>query len=115
MLRDLFAQSSDWAVYLVRPPQRTHQIPLTFARKLSGLALRQCIDLGYHRTASRPGATTNPIRLQMQRRAFWTAFTIDCSQSTTLGRPLGVPVHEVNAEVAHSLRFTFVYRLTVER
>lgn len=66
--------------------------------KLSGLALRQCIDLGYHRTASRYGATTNPMRLQMQRRVFWTAFTIDCSQSTTLGRPLGVPVHEVNAE-----------------
>ncbi|KPI37908.1 uncharacterized protein AB675_3166 [Cyphellophora attinorum] len=37
-------------------------------------------------------------RSWMQRRAFWTAFTIDCSQSTTLGRPLGVPVHEVNAE-----------------
>ncbi|KAH6957791.1 fungal-specific transcription factor domain-containing protein [Ilyonectria sp. MPI-CAGE-AT-0026] len=66
--------------------------------KLSGLALRQCIELGYHRSVNRFGPTTDPLRLEMRKRAFWCAFGIDCVAALTLGRPLGIHVQEVDAE-----------------
>ncbi|KAJ9611976.1 hypothetical protein H2200_003571 [Cladophialophora chaetospira] len=66
--------------------------------KLSGLALRQCIELGYHRSARRFGSTANPLRLELRRRAFWCAYILDCAGAITLGRPLGIPHQEVDAE-----------------
>ncbi|ETS84238.1 hypothetical protein PFICI_02263 [Pestalotiopsis fici W106-1] len=66
--------------------------------KLSGLALRQCIELGYHRNAKRVGSSTDPLQLELRKRAFWCAFTIDCSMAITLGRPLGIPHQEIDVE-----------------
>ncbi|KAH6974178.1 fungal-specific transcription factor domain-containing protein [Ilyonectria sp. MPI-CAGE-AT-0026] len=65
---------------------------------LSGLALRQCIKLGYHRTHKHFGLTPNPLKQEMRKRVFWCAFGIDCMAALTLGRPLGIPLQEVDAE-----------------
>lgn len=68
--------------------------------KLSGLALRQSIELGYHRGPKRfGGSTVDCLRLEMRKRAFWCAFGIDCVATVTLGRPLGIPLREIDAEV----------------
>ncbi|KAJ3461094.1 hypothetical protein MRS44_011961 [Fusarium solani] len=67
--------------------------------KLSGLALRQCIELGYHRSSKRFGSVSDPLRLKLQKRVFWCAFGIDCVAALTLGRPLGIPLQEVDAEL----------------
>lgn len=67
--------------------------------KLSGLALRQCIELGYHRSTSRVLLTIDPLRLEMRKRVFWCAYGIDCSIATMLGRPLGVPLQEVDTQL----------------
>ncbi|KAK2699255.1 hypothetical protein QWA68_001961 [Fusarium oxysporum] len=66
--------------------------------KLSGIALRQCIELGYHRSVNPFGSKTGTLRLEMRRRAFWCTFGIDCYAATILGRPLGIPLQEVDAE-----------------
>ncbi|KAF5260770.1 hypothetical protein FOXYS1_8578 [Fusarium oxysporum] len=67
-------------------------------RKLSGIALRQCIELGYHRSVNPFGSKTGTLRLEMRKRAFWCTFGIDCYAATILGRPLGIPLQEVDAE-----------------
>ncbi|KIN08863.1 hypothetical protein OIDMADRAFT_100432 [Oidiodendron maius Zn] len=66
--------------------------------KLSGLALRQCTELGYHRNTKRLGPTVTPLEREMQKRTFWCAYGIDCAVAITLGRPLGIPLKEVDTE-----------------
>ncbi|KAI8713851.1 hypothetical protein NCS52_01230900 [Fusarium sp. LHS14.1] len=66
--------------------------------KLSGIALRQCIELGYHRNVNHSGPNTTPLRLEMRKRAFWVTFGIECYAATILGRPLGIHLQEVDAE-----------------
>lgn len=73
---------------------------LMLPRKLAGLALRQCIDLGYHRSSKRLRSTANPLRLELQKRAFWCAYTMESQAAVMLGRPQGIPYQEVDAEVS---------------
>jgi hypothetical protein len=78
------------------------EIVLTRNRKLAGLALRQCIDLGYHRSSKRLRSTPNPLRLELRKRVFWCAYVMECQAAVMLGRPLGIPSHEVDAEVRNT-------------
>ncbi|KAH7131604.1 fungal-specific transcription factor domain-containing protein [Dactylonectria estremocensis] len=66
--------------------------------KLSGLALRQCIELGYHRGIKRLAPTANPLQQEMRKRVFWVAQGIDCTVALRLGRPLGIPLQEIDAQ-----------------
>ncbi|KAL5362544.1 fungal-specific transcription factor domain-containing protein [Aspergillus floccosus] len=66
--------------------------------KISGLALRQCIQLGYHRASKRLVPTANPLQREMRKRVFWVAQGIDCTIALRLGRPLGIALREVDAE-----------------
>jgi hypothetical protein len=72
---------------------------LTKNRKLAGLALRQCIDLGYHRNSTRLRLNAYPLRLELRRRVFWCAYAMECAAAVMLGRPIGIPDQEVDAEV----------------
>ncbi|GES57132.1 related to purine utilization positive regulator [Aspergillus terreus] len=66
--------------------------------KISGLALRQSIELGYHRGSKRLVPTANPLQREMRKRVFWVAQGIDCTIALRLGRPLGIALREVDAE-----------------
>ncbi|KAJ5157920.1 uncharacterized protein N7482_009020 [Penicillium canariense] len=66
--------------------------------KLSGLALRHCIELGYHRSANRFRSSTSPLQLELRKRVFWCAYGLDCSSAITLGRPLGIAYEDVDVE-----------------
>ncbi|RFU28297.1 hypothetical protein B7463_g8032, partial [Scytalidium lignicola] len=80
------------AVYSLRSPIGTSHW------KLAGLALRQCIDLGYHRNSRRLRTMANPLQLELRKRVFWCAYAIDCMAAIMLGRPLGIPCQEFDAE-----------------
>ncbi|KAF4472144.1 subtilisin-like protease [Fusarium albosuccineum] len=67
-------------------------------RNISGLALRQCIELGYHRNVKKINVTTNALRLELRKRVFWCAYQIDCASSVNLGLPLSLPIQEVDTE-----------------
>ncbi|KAI4599316.1 hypothetical protein KJ359_001757 [Pestalotiopsis sp. 9143b] len=67
--------------------------------KLSGLALRQCIELGYHRRSNQTRSLPNVLQLEMRKRVFWCAQGIDCSYALRLGRPLGIQPFEIDAEL----------------
>ncbi|KAM5386520.1 hypothetical protein ACJZ2D_000483 [Fusarium nematophilum] len=80
------AASTDYQVLTARP------------RNLSGLALRQCIELGYHRNARKINLSRNISGLEMRKRAFWCAYQMDCAASVNLGLPLSLPIQEVDTE-----------------
>ncbi|RSL48901.1 hypothetical protein CEP53_009368 [Fusarium sp. AF-6] len=65
---------------------------------LSGLALRQCIELGYHRNVKKINLKTNMLRLELRKRVFWCAYQMDCASSVNLGLPLSLPIQEVDTE-----------------
>lgn len=75
------------------------RLSLTTNRKLAGLALRQCVDLGYHRSSQRVRVKTDPLRLELRKRVFWCAYAMECQAAVMLGRPLGLNPHEIDAEV----------------
>lgn len=64
------------------------------------MALRQCIELGYHRSPRKLAATSlNPIQLELRKRVFWCAYDLDRSAAITFGRPFGIPDNEIDVEV----------------
>ncbi|KAF9874439.1 major facilitator superfamily transporter [Colletotrichum karsti] len=65
---------------------------------LSGLALRQCIELGYHRSIKKMNLRTSVLRLELRKRVFWCAYQMDCAASVNLGLPLSLPIQEVDTE-----------------
>ncbi|VUC37189.1 unnamed protein product, partial [Clonostachys rosea] len=67
--------------------------------KLAGQALRQCISLGYHRHQKNRDPTMSKLQLEMQKRAFWSAYSMECSAAVMLGRPLSLHYQEIDAEV----------------
>ncbi|KAF5529624.1 purine utilization positive regulator [Fusarium mexicanum] len=66
--------------------------------KISGLAMRQCIELGYHRGVKQFAPVANILQQEMRNRVFWVAQGIDCTVAVRLGRPLGIPPQEIDAE-----------------
>ncbi|CAK7234280.1 hypothetical protein SEUCBS140593_008889 [Sporothrix eucalyptigena] len=71
--------------------------------KLNGLALRQCIELGYHRDVRSFGPRVGAVQLELRKRAFWTAFAIDCSVAMFLGRPLGLSLPQIDVELPKNI------------
>ncbi|KAI2670568.1 transcriptional regulator family: Fungal Specific TF [Penicillium roqueforti] len=67
--------------------------------KLSGLALRQCIELGYHRSSKRGHLKKDPLHVELSKRVFWVSQGIDVSYALRLGRPLGIQLNEIDAEL----------------
>jgi hypothetical protein len=99
------------AVYSIRSPvgasiwsklsrSRASYPLLTVDRKLSGMAIRHCIELGYHRNAKRLRLHTNALTHEMSKRAFWVAYDIDRAAAFALGRPFGISDLMIDVEVS---------------
>ena len=86
------------AVYSVRSPVGAS------LWKISGLAIRTCIELGYHRSAERFRQSSDAITKEISKRCFWVAYDIDRTISFTLGRPTAIPDHAIDAEVSEVQR-----------
>ncbi|KAK5163153.1 uncharacterized protein LTR77_010937 [Saxophila tyrrhenica] len=66
---------------------------------LSGFALRQCIELGYHRITTWPLDSVDVLTAETRKRAFWVAYTIDRSASFSLGRPFGIGDSDISVDL----------------
>lgn len=78
------------------------ELTLIIPRSLSGLALRQCIELGYYRSARKFGLALGYLRLEMRNKVFWCSYGNDRAASMTLGRPFGISDQEIDIEVGTS-------------
>jgi hypothetical protein len=67
--------------------------------KISGMAIRHCIELGYHRSVDKFRKQADPLSAEISRRCFWVAYDIDRVVALILGRPVGVPDDAVDAEL----------------
>ncbi|KAJ5836281.1 transcriptional regulator family: Fungal Specific TF [Penicillium robsamsonii] len=81
------------AVYSIRSPTGAS------LWKISGMAIRHCIELGYHRSAERYRRHVDPLTKEMSRRCFWVAYDIDRVAAFTLGRPVGIPDELIDTEL----------------
>lgn len=82
------------AVYSIRSPSG----PSLW--KISGMAVRHCIELGYHRSAAQHRETEDVSRKEMSRRCFWVAYDLDRYVSCILGLPNAIPDHSIDVEVS---------------
>ncbi|KAK1622621.1 fungal-specific transcription factor domain-containing protein [Colletotrichum phormii] len=81
------------AVYSIRSPVGVS------LWKVSGMAIRHCIELGYHRSAERYHKNTDALTKEMSKRCFWVAYDIDRVVAFTLGRPVGIPDDSIDVEL----------------
>lgn len=69
-------------------------------RKLSGMAIRHCVELGYHRSTQQYRSTADALTKEMSKRCFWVAYDIDRVASFILGRPVGIADSAIDVEVS---------------
>jgi hypothetical protein len=61
-----------------------------------GLAMRICIDLGFHREASYQNL--EPDEAQLHRRLFWSVYIIERYTAWSHGRPFSISEEEIDSE-----------------
>lgn len=69
-------------------------------RKISGMAIRQCVELGYHRSTEKYRFRADALSKEISKRCFWVAYDLDCVASFILGRPKGIPDIAIDVEVS---------------
>ncbi|KAK5180756.1 hypothetical protein LTR44_007070 [Exophiala sp. CCFEE 6388] len=65
---------------------------------LSGLALRQCVELGLHRKIRWSRMQTDHVKNELRKRVFWCSYNLDRAVAITLGRPVGIADHDIDVE-----------------
>lgn len=65
---------------------------------LSGLAMRDSLELGFHRDLSGTN-TLDPLIIDMRRRIFWAAYCMDRSICAALRRPVSIPDPAIDTQV----------------
>jgi hypothetical protein len=63
------------------------------------MAIRNCIELGYHRSAETYRRNADTLTKEMSKRCFWVAYDIDRVAAFRLGRPVGIPDESIDVEV----------------
>ncbi|KAJ8117059.1 hypothetical protein OPT61_g1659 [Boeremia exigua] len=86
------------AVYSIRSPVGVS------LWKVSGMAIRHCIELGYHRSVTKFRPNVDPLAAEMSRRCFWVAYDIDRVAAFILGRPMGIPDDSIDVEMPMDLQ-----------
>ncbi|KAL7418364.1 hypothetical protein Q5752_006822 [Cryptotrichosporon argae] len=67
---------------------------------LSGLTIRLCIGLGLHRNvAGRAMRTLGKYEIEMRKRVFWAAYTLDRMMALLLGRPPGISDDDIDVDL----------------
>jgi hypothetical protein len=63
------------------------------------MAIRHCIELGYHRSVKKFRPNSDALTSEMSKRIFWVAYDIDRTAALTLGRPFGIADQMIDVEV----------------
>lgn len=64
------------------------------------MAIRHCVELGYHRSTKQYRTSTDALTQEMSKRCFWVAYDIDRVASFILGRPVGIADSAIDVEVS---------------
>ncbi|KIW17034.1 hypothetical protein PV08_04225 [Exophiala spinifera] len=77
---------------------------LPIPRHLSGIIMRLCVELGYHRKAS--SDVMDPLAIELQKRFFWCAYCFDRLVSTMARRPFGIHDLDIDTPVNVNIEST---------
>ncbi|GAA5887560.1 hypothetical protein JCM6882_001449 [Rhodosporidiobolus microsporus] len=67
---------------------------------LVGIIMRVCMSLGLHRRVPPAQAKRmSPYILQLRKRIFWSAYTLDRMMAMSMGRPAGISDHDIDIEL----------------
>lgn len=64
------------------------------------MAVRHCVELGYHRSTQKYHSKADTLTKEMSKRCFWVAYDIDRVASFILGRPVGIVDSAIDVEVS---------------
>lgn len=67
---------------------------------LVGLAVRTCVDLGYHNENNMSNENLDALEMDMRRRLFWITYKMDRLLCQALGRPPSIPNGYINVGVS---------------
>lgn len=81
------------AVYSVRSPSGMS------LWKVSGMAMRLCVQLGYHRNVEKYRSAGDVLTKEMSKRCFWVAYDLDRYVSCILGLPGAISDLSIDVEV----------------
>ncbi|KAL2821300.1 fungal-specific transcription factor domain-containing protein [Aspergillus cavernicola] len=74
-------------------------VQYSFRAPLVGIALRLCIELGYHRSATVTRGSRGPYHVELRKRFFWCAYSFDRFISYISKRPFGIAESDIDVEV----------------
>jgi hypothetical protein len=74
---------------------------------LSGLALRQSLELGLHRKIRWSKMNSTDLRVELRKRVFWCSYNLDRAVALTLGRPVGIADQDIDVGVRSCIQLTF--------
>lgn len=80
-----------FAIYNLRSPKGLG------AWTYTGLAMRQCIEMGMHHPAS---PSLSILETEMRKRIFWTCYCLDRQVSMILGRPFAISDRDIDVDVS---------------
>ncbi|KAJ5099051.1 hypothetical protein N7532_006052 [Penicillium argentinense] len=78
-----------------------------------GLAMRTCIDFGFHREARY--RKLRPYEAEVQRRLFWSVYIIERYTAWSLGRPFSIAEEEIDTQPPFNLDDSITDDTIVER
>ncbi|PVH99770.1 hypothetical protein DM02DRAFT_468178, partial [Periconia macrospinosa] len=65
-------------------------------RTLVGIAMRLCIELGFHR---RKRIKSPSVKSESEKRLFWACYYLDRELSVSLGRPTSIADHDIDVQL----------------
>ncbi|KAH8678294.1 fungal-specific transcription factor domain-containing protein [Xylariales sp. PMI_506] len=84
-------------IYLLLLAQQCLRVPKKMgAWTLVGLAMRLCIELGFHR---RKRTKSPSVKSEIEKRLFWSCYYLDRELSISLGRPPSISDHDIDVEL----------------
>jgi hypothetical protein len=93
-----------FAIYNLRSPKGLG------AWTYTGLAMRQCIELGLHRS---PPQNVPLLESEMRKRVFWTCYCLDRQVSIILGRPFAISDRDIDVDVSCISLMIYPWRFLV--
>lgn len=76
--------------------------------KVTGLVMRQCIQLGYHRSVEKYRGGGDALTREMSKRCFWIAYGFDRYVSCILGLPGAISDLSIDVEVLQTSIFMLI-------
>ncbi|KAK5169733.1 uncharacterized protein LTR77_005711 [Saxophila tyrrhenica] len=67
--------------------------------KISGMAMRLCVQLGYHRSTEKYRRSGDSLTKEMSKRCFWVAYDFDRYTGSILGLPGAISDQSIDVEL----------------